>query len=136
MKTLRNAAFLTLAVFTFTLFTPMLMQPKEAEADSIGTIISSVAQHVTIEGIKGVYGYLKKKITDHQSGSEHPDNHPTEEFTQCGASDCTTQVSSSSHHVKLCPKCKTLYYTCESHTCNNNSSTNNSNSGYYDYSWW
>lgn len=136
MKMLRNVAFLTFVFFTFTVFTPMFMPPKEAEADSLGEIIKSVAQHVTIEGIKGVYGYLKTKITEHPIGEDHPSSHPTEEFTQCGGSDCNTQVSSSSHHVKLCTKCKVLYYTCESHTCDNNSSTNSSSSGYYDYSWW
>ncbi len=30
---IRNTALLTLLVFTFSLFTPILMQPKEAEAD-------------------------------------------------------------------------------------------------------
>lgn len=30
---IRNTALLTLLVFTFTLFTPVFMQPKEAEAD-------------------------------------------------------------------------------------------------------
>lgn len=54
---LRNVAFLTLAVFAFTLFAPMLMQPKDAEAGTcstcsidIGEVIESIAN-----GLEKVY---------------------------------------------------------------------------------
>ena len=134
---IRNTALLTLMVFTFTLFTPILMQPKEAEADKLDEILLGKAVELTIQGVKATYAYVRNKITAHKTGDEHPDNHPTEEDgMQCAGSNCTTQVTSDDHHAKLCTACKSIYFTCESHTCDNNSSTNNSSSGYYDYSWW
>ena len=118
MEMLRNTAFLTLVVFTFTLFTPMLMPPKEAEADMVGDIITGVTVYVLIEGTKHAYGWVRQKIQSHSSGSEHPDNHPTAaDGEECNASDCTTIVTSSGHHIKQCSSCKTVYFTCEGHMC-------------------
>lgn len=142
MKFWRNVAFLTFVVFSFTIFTPMFMQPKEAEADRIDDILTGVTVYVLIEGTKYAYGWVRQKIQDHKSGSEHPDNHPTAaDGEECDATDCNTIVSSSDHHISMCPKtgCKKVYFTCEGHMCDDNSSSNNSSSNYYsnyDDSWW
>lgn len=57
---LRNVAFLTLAVFMFMLFTPVLMQPKEAEAETCSTsmcetIIGEVIESLSENGLEAVY---------------------------------------------------------------------------------
>ena len=46
MKMLRNVAFLTLAVFAFTIFTPILMPPKEVSADN--EAFCPVHEHIEI----------------------------------------------------------------------------------------
>ena len=150
MKMLRNVAFLTFVFFTFTLFTPMFMQPKEAEADLVGGVIVGVTVYVTIKGIEYGYGWVRKKIQEHKTGDEHPEEHPTKaDGNECSGSNCTVTVTSSSHHVEICVTCSNgnvtvSYFSCDGHTCedNENSSSNSStnyrySNDYYDvYSWW
>lgn len=138
---IRNTALLTLMVFTFTLFTPMLMQPKEAYAVDPCDVCKMVSETETSGAITMVFEVLKVSAactvicttvknwlynkctaegTRGCSGSTRTCN-TDQSPPGCGADHCVCKKSdhegTSTCNNDRCKDKGTEYRNCVGHTC-------------------
>ncbi len=121
---IRNTALFTLLVFTFTLFTPMLMPPKEAEAGTcttcnidIGEVIEAIAN-----GLEKVYDVCGGFIN---AAGKHIHNKlfQGKRCSKCKSKSCSGQSTSECKQADTPKGCgEKNIWNCDDHngyTCDN-----------------